>query len=353
MQRLLQGRNPFILGGILVAIILSVLFVKPAMPTIQLPAEKIPGLSIFGFPVTNTLLATLLADVTLVVLGLLAVRKMRDVPEGLQNLFEWVWEAFDGMITDIAGKDNGRKWMPMFMTVLLFLLIANWWELVPGFDSVGIIEPLEVTYVESGGTVTSGAAKGTFLGLPSIVRPKGAISISLTDEQKQRALEEAEEAEAHGEAYHGPHDPEHASGGYTLLPFFRAAATDLNLPIALALISVGISQVIGIRRLRGKYARRFVAPVYTNNKFIDSLIGVLEFISELAKIVSLSFRLFGNIFAGQVLLFVMAFLLALLLPLPFFGLELFVGFMQAFVFAILTVIYFEQSIHSHAGDEHH
>lgn len=351
MRKLFHGKNLVILIGVIVAIVLSIVFIKVPMPTISLPAEKIPGWVIFGFPITNTFLATILADITVLALGFFAVRKMKDVPSGLQNLAEWVWEAFDGLVTDIAGKKDGGRWLPMFMTILLFLLFANWWELVPGFDSIGIIEPLEVTYVESGGTVKNGAAKGTYFGIPSILRAEGG-SITLTEEQQIKAMEEAEIAEEHGEVFHGL-PPEEASGGYTLLPFFRAAATDLNLPIALALISIGMAQVIGFRRLRGRYVRRFVVPVFTGNKLIDGFVGILEFISELAKIVSLSFRLFGNIFAGQVLLFVMAFLLAFLLPLPFMGLELFVGFMQAFVFAILTVIFFEQSTHSHAGDEEH
>ncbi|MCO6450122.1 MAG: F0F1 ATP synthase subunit A [Caldilineales bacterium] len=353
MRKLFQGTNLIVLIAVLTAIVISVLFIKVPMPTIQLPAEKIPGLNIGGFAVTNTFLATLLADITVLIIGFLAVRKMKDIPSGLQNLFETVYEIFDNMVVDIAGKENGRKWLNMFLTILLFLLFANWYELIPGFDSIGIIEPLEVTYVESGGTVKTGSAKGTYLGLPSILRPADGQSIALTPEQQEAALHEAEEAEARGDVYHGPHDPEHASGGYTLLPFFRAAATDLNLTIALALISVIVSQAIGLRRLKGTYLRRFVVPYYTGNKLIDGFVGILEFISEIAKIISLAFRLFGNIFAGQVLLFVMAFLLALLLPLPFMGLELFVGFMQAFVFAILTVIFFEQATHSHAGGEHH
>jgi len=169
------------------------------------------------------------------------------------------------------------------------------------------------------------------------------------DGMKQAAIkEEFEVAEAHGEAYH-PHEP----AAYVLTPYVRAAATDLNLTIGLALLVVLWSHVIGFRRLGPKYARRFALPVITGMKPIDLFVGLLEFISEFAKIISLSFRLFGNIFAGQVLLFVMAFLVSFLLPLPFMGLELFVGFMQAFVFAILTFIYFEQATHSHAGDEHH
>ncbi|NUQ36837.1 MAG: F0F1 ATP synthase subunit A [Caldilineales bacterium] len=349
MRKLFQGTNLIILIGVLAALLASALLIKVPLPTILLPAEKIPGLSIAGFPITNTLITTLMADLTVLILGFLAVRKIKEVPQGLQNLVEWVFEAFNGMLTDIAGKQKARQWFPMFMTILLFLLFANWWELVPGFDSIGLIEPLEVAYHESGGTVATGYEKGTFLGLPSLVKKP----VALTAEQKHKVEEEVLAAEAHGEAYHGPHDEHDASGGYVLLPFFRAAATDLNLPLALAIISVVMTQIVGMRMLGLKYWRRFINPVITGIKPIDIFVGVLEFVSEIAKIVSFSFRLFGNIFAGQVLLFVMPFLVALIVPVAFFGLELFVGFMQAFVFAILTFIFFEQGTHSHAGDEHH
>lgn len=336
---------------VLILIILGLLVVagltRVPLPTILLPAEQIPGLSILGFPITNTLIATILADITILVLTFFAVRKMREVPQGLQNLMEWVIETFDNMLTDIAGKQKARRWISIFMTILLFLLIANWWELVPGFDSVGYLEPLEVAYAKSDGTVSFGYEKGTFLGLPSLVNP----NVKLTDEQKAQVEEEAQHAKEAGEEYH-PHEGE-GSGGYVLLPFLRAAATDLNLPLALALISVVLAQAIGMQHLGMKYWRRFLNPVITGIKPIDIFVGLLEAVSELAKIVSFSFRLFGNIFAGQVLLFVMPFLIAFLIPIPFYGLELFVGFMQAFVFAILTFIFLEQATHSHAGDAHH
>jgi F-type H+-transporting ATPase subunit a len=163
--------------------------------------------------------------------------------------------------------------------------------------------------------------------------------------------QEALAAEEKGEEYH-PHE-ETKIGGWVLVPFVRAAATDLNVALALAIISVVATQYVGMRALGLKYWRRFLNPVITGITPIDIFVGILEFISEIAKLVSFSFRLFGNIFAGQVLLFVMAFLVAFLIPVPFYGLELFVGFMQAFVFAILTFIFFEQGTHSHAGDAHH
>lgn len=342
MRKLFQGTNLLYTLGILALLVVAA-FIKVPIPTIQLPAEKI--FHIGGFPITNTFLATIVADITVLIIAFFATHKMSDVPSGMQNLAEWFFEAFEGMLTDIAGKENTRKWIPIFMTIMIFLTFANWWELIPGIDAVGVFEPLEVAYVESGRTVTRGYEKGSFLLLPSLDGKKG---VTLTEEERQAALEESEKAEAAGLAYH----PEHPKG-YVLKPFLRVAASDLNLPLALALISVFWTQVVGFQFLKGKYLRRFVVPVITGNKLIDGFVGALEFISEIAKIISFSFRLFGNVFAGQVLLFIMTFLLAFLLPLPFFALELFVGFMQAFVFAILTFIFMSQAIQSHAGDEHH
>jgi F-type H+-transporting ATPase subunit a len=343
MSKLLRPKPLAIIIGILALLVISILFVRVPLPTILLPAEAIPGLAIGSFKITNTFIATILADIIVLVLGFMAVRKMQDVPESkLQNIFEWTVEIFDGMLTDIGGKEKARAWLAVFLTVLLFLLFANWLEQIPGVDSIGVIEPVEVAYAEKGVTVGYGIKQvGPFTTLTN-------DKVTLTKEKQAAIKEEFEAAEAQGEAYH-PHEP----AAYVLTPYVRAAATDLNLTIGLALLVVLWSHVIGFRRLGPKYARRFALPVITGMKPIDLFVGILEFISEFAKIISLSFRLFGNIFAGQVLLFVMAFLVSFLLPLPFMGLELFVGFMQAFVFAILTFIYFEQATHSHAGDEHH
>ena len=343
MRKLLQPKPLAITIGILAILFISVKFVRVPLPTILLPAEAIPGLAIGSFKITNTLIATILADIFVLVFSFLAVRNMKEVPESkIQNLFEWIVEIFDGMLTDIGGKEKARAWLAIFMTILLFILFANWAEQIPGVDSFGVIEPVEVAYAEKGVAVGYGIKSiGPFTTLTN-------DQVILTDEERQEITEEFEAAEAAGEKYH-PHEPR----GYVLTPYVRAAATDLNMTIGLALLVVVWSHIIGFRKLGLKYIRRFALPVITGMKLVDFFVGFLEFISEFAKIISLSFRLFGNVFAGQVLLFVMAFLVSFLLPLPFIGLELFVGFMQAFVFAILTFIYFEQATHSHAGDEHH
>ena len=343
MSKLLRPKPLAIIIGIIALLVISIMFVRVPLPTILLPGEAIPGLAIGSFKITNTFIATIIADIVVLVLAFLAVRKMEEVPNSkLQNIFEWVYEIFEGMLTDIGGKEKAKAWVGVFLTLLLFLLFANWMELVPGIDSIGVIEPVEVAYAEKGVTVGYGIKHiGPFITLTN-------DQVKLSAEEREAIKKEAEEAEAAGEEYH-PHEPR----GYVLVPYVRAATTDLNLTIGLALLVIIWSQIIGFQKLGLKYLRRFALPHITGMSIIDIFVGVLEFISEFAKIISLSFRLFGNIFAGQVLLFVMAFLISFLLPLPFFGLELFVGFMQAFVFAILTFIYFEQATHSYAGDDHH
>ncbi len=125
-------------------------------------------------------------------------------------------------------------------------------------------------------------------------------------------------------------------GKEVLVPFLRSANSDLNVTLALAVISVLSIQVFGIAAVgAAKYGRRFLNfknPIFT-------FVGFVELISEIAKLISFSFRLFGNVFAGEVLLVVIASLVPFLAPLPFYLLETFVGFIQAFVFAILTLVF--------------
>src|SRR3989344_1010565 len=130
------------------------------------------------------------------------------------------------------------------------------------------------------------------------------------------------------------------------VPLFRSPAADLNFTLAFAVISVVVANILGMMAVGflphiGKFIN-FKNPI----KFF---IGVLELVSEFAKIISLSFRLFGNVFAGEVLLTIVSFLAPYLIPLPFLFLELFVGLIQAFLFAMLTLV----SISIHTTAEEH
>lgn len=123
-----------------------------------------------------------------------------------------------------------------------------------------------------------------------------------------------------------------------LIPFFRAASSDLNVTLALALVAVIAVHIFGIATIGVfKYAKRYInfkSPILF-------FVGILELISEAAKVVSFSFRLFGNIFAGEVLLLIMSLLIPFILPLPFYFLEIFVGAIQAFIFAVLTLVFLQ------------
>ena len=139
-------------------------------------------------------------------------------------------------------------------------------------------------------------------------------------------------------------------GARKFVPFFRSAASDINTTLALATITVFLIHMfavgaIGIRAHIGKF--------FTFKGPIEFFVGILELVSEFAKIISFSFRLFGNIFAGEVLLIIIGFLAPFGAPIPFLMLEIFVVFVQALVFAMLTTVFISIAVADHAGAEHH
>ena len=138
--------------------------------------------------------------------------------------------------------------------------------------------------------------------------------------------------------------PEEAT---VLVPYFRAGTTDLNMTLALGIMSVVIIQYFGVSYQHLKYFGKFINLSNPINFFI----GILEIISELSRIMSFAFRLFGNIFAGEVLLVVMTSLTKVIAPMPFYGMEFFVGFIQALVFAMLSLVLMNMATISH-GESH-
>ncbi len=138
---------------------------------------------------------------------------------------------------------------------------------------------------------------------------------------------------------------EHHHGEDVLVPFLRSPNASLSITIALALISVITVQALSIRALGLK---KYLGKFFNFKNPINSFVGILELISEFSKILSFSFRLFGNVFAGEVLLMVMMFLIPFIVPVPFLMLEIFVGLIQALVFTMLTTIFIVV-----ATEEHH
>jgi len=241
---------------------------KPTLPTILLPAEKIPA---DGF-ITNTLIATILADIVILALFGLGLRRLRAnpddlVPRGfLTNLLETWIEGLHNLAESVLGAKT-RKVFWVGATIFIFIMIANWMELLPGFDSIGIIEE-----AHEGMT---GYEKGTFLGIPALVGP--------LEEHEEEAEAQSEEAEV------SAGEGEHQAHGYVLRPFLRAANTDLNTTLALALVAVVLVQFYGIRELGGwEYLSGRFIQVKRLNKgnpmgFIDLFVGVLETIGEFAR----------------------------------------------------------------------
>ncbi len=348
MTKRLSPTALIVLGAILVGLLALIFLVfRPVvLPEIIIPAEVV--FHLFDFPITNTLLATWLTMIVLVLLGWLATRKMKVVPGRWQGFVEMVIEGFYGMVEGVAGPRWARRFFPIVMTIFLLVVVSNWLGLTPLFSGWGVLHPSEH-------------------GKPvEWLNESKTIGLWLRDDEAA-ATQDAHAAELYAPA---ASSEEHAGELYTLAPMFRSAATDLNLTLALALASQVLAQVFGIWALGPGYFTKFVplpslVRPFTQRRLgcvgrfgafamglIDVFVGFLEAISEIAKVISFSFRLFGNIFAGEVLLGVLAFLIPYLVSLPFYGLELFVGFVQALVFMMLSVAFWVIAVSGH-GEEGH
>lgn len=246
-------------------------------PHISIHAENI--FQIGGFLVTNSLLLSVFVLIILAVLAIILHRKLSLIPSAMQNIAEVIIEGALGVMDSVLlERRKSEKYLPLVLTIFLFVLISNWLGLLPGVGSI-------------------------------ILR----------------------------------------TGGETV-PLFRAPASDLNFTLALALISVTLINAFGVAVIGLKSRLR----VFFNFKGpIQFFVGILELISEFAKIISFSFRLFGNVFAGEVLLTIMAFLVPYAAPLPFMFLEIFVSFIQAFIFGMLTLIFIAIATTDEHGEKAH
>jgi F-type H+-transporting ATPase subunit a len=320
---------------VLALIILGAKLQFGALPVIQpnvvLPGEPLPFiLPILNQPLTNTILATLLADIIILAMGFYVWRKTASgnlVPDGLYNLIETIYEFLWTTTESMAGSKNAKKFFGIVATIFMLVLISSWIEMIPGVDSIGVLEP----------------AHGNFSGYAA--RPISE-SVFWIDGLEELPHDEAV-AEGHGEMCHS----------CTVTPFIRAAPTDLNFTLAIALISVFMTQVFGFAAQRFKYAEKFLnfralvtVPVMGA---MDFVVGFLELISEFVKVISFTFRLFSNIFAGQLMLFILGSLLSFIVPTGLYLFELFVGIIQAYVFYLLTLIFMSQATIAHGGEEAH
>jgi len=281
-------------------IALGAVFFPVSMPHFQLAAEVL--WSPFGIPITNTMIG---AWFTILVMGCIAyaaTRKMRLVPHGLQNVMEAAVEMLLNFVESIAGKENGRKFFPVVATIFIFVIANAWLALFPGFMSIGL--------------------------------------------------------------WHGNGEEQ------VLVPFFRGANTDVNFPLALALVSFVfveywgfrshgfiryMSKFVNVRQYFGGMGQMLRGRVRSGmgmlfSGIIDIFVGFIEMVSEMVRIMSFTFRLFGNMTAGEILIFSMMFLIPWVAAIPFYGLELFIGFVQALIFCGLTLVFLVIAVAPH--EEH-
>ncbi len=313
---------------------------KPITPQVSLAAEN-TGLHIGAFQITNTMLATLLADVILILMAVGVYRFIRSgklVPSGFYNAFEAIFEFMWNSVEGSAGK-WAKRIFPIPATIFLIIFVANMVKLVPGFESIGRLEE----------TVT---AKGY---APVKLFQVGSLGVYTIDKGQ-------------------PVDPTSSTGGATsaettttggeaicsscdVVGFLRGSATDLNFTFALAITTVVLTQVYGAWALGPGYFSKYLPfkKLIYGGVFglIDFVVGILEIVLEFAKILSFGFRLFGNVFAGALLLSIIGILVAVVVPVGLYLFELFFGLIQAYVFFLLATVFISGATAGHHGEEQH
>jgi F-type H+-transporting ATPase subunit a len=321
------------------AIILFIVgfFIPVAPPHVALSGE--PLFSDGPAWLTNSLVTTIVVDLVLILLALLATLRMKLIPTGIQNVMEMVVEGLYGLAESVAGE-RARSFFPWVATIFLFVLISNWSGLIPGVGSIGFFH--EEEHAEEAGD--HALKLGSKLALAN-----GQLIVLDEDAVAQAATPEAEEE--HGEEAASEGEEEHHE---VFVPLFRAPSADLNMTFALAISTMIMVQIWGIRTQGSHYFAKFTNVSGSNigMRLINGFVSFLEIISEFSRILAFGFRLFGNIFAGEVVLATMAFLIPFLLPLPFYALEIFVGVIQALVFMMLALVFFTMATISHGHDDH-
>jgi F-type H+-transporting ATPase subunit a len=243
------------------------------LPEIKIAPEII--FTLWGFPVTNTLLCTWISILVLVLFFFFATRKRAIVPSRFQSLAEMIVEYLLGMVQSVSGKEKGKKFFPLVASFFVFILVSNLLDIFPGVDTIGTIRGEDIARLNP--------SCAPFLGFLPNCKPLAGIFL-FGDISNQ------------------------------ITPWIRPATSDLNLTFAMALIAVITCQVFGFTTLGAKEHLSKYINVKALLKFniIEFFVGLIEIVSEISRVVSFSFRLFGNIFAGSAVLAVFAFIL------PFF-----------------------------------
>ena len=316
-------------------------FLGSPIAHIQLPAEPITEDALFlDFKITNTMIATWLTIIVLVVISFLATRGLRETPGRMQGLAEAVIEFFLSLAESVAGPAKARRFLPLVLTIFLFIVAANWLGILPGFGTIGRIETAEEVIHHAEDALDAGEELDLADIKLQVFEGDGAVSFASFGSLDDKIT--AEEYEERG--------VEDGKRAGLLVPFLRSANTEINTTLAIALVTMFMVHFWAFRSLGvvGHLAK------FINLKGgpIGLFVGVLEGISEVARVISFTFRLFGNIFAGEVLLIAMTFLVPMIGIIPFLGLELFVGLIQAFIFAMLTLVFASMATVAHGTEEH-
>lgn len=370
-------KNQAILIGVILLVIVGFVSLRGPKPAIELAPEplvtfhqfddqladipdalpdkinRIIDLSVALRPqITNSMITSWIVVAFLSAFVFLATRRMKLVPSGLQNLVEAFIEGFLRLVEGVAGEKNGRRFFPVVTTIFIFVLINNWFGILPFFGNIGLFrepEHSDAVVAKDVGGVALIMPQGLFFSPPEELEVN--LPEDATHEQREEAFRRAAEEK---------HLADDKRVG-VLVPFFRSVNTDVNAPAALAIISFifvefwGISS-LGFRTYMGKFVNTAgLRRGKIGMGFIDLGVGALEALSELIRLVSFTFRLFGNTVAGEVLLLIFVFLVPFMLQQGAYALELFFGAIQAFIFAMLTLVFGVMAVAHHgpeAGEEH-
>jgi F-type H+-transporting ATPase subunit a len=302
-------------------------------PEPHLPAPVL--FHILGWPITNGVLAGWITVVFLVVISWVVSRRMQIVPRRLQTAFEFILGWIYDLCNSIAGEVNGRKFFPVVCTIFLFVLFNAWLSLIPGYGSIELIkhEPIP----ENAQIV------------PSEEDPEHLVAL-VDDKEYEIATVDGQETIVVEEE------------------LIRGANTDVNTPLALALVSFVFVAYFGLKSLGMGWLKQYFnfGPLFHSfgrifkgklsimdifSGVIDAFVGGLELLSRFITIISFTFRLFGNMTAGEILLLIAAFLVPWVLAIPFYGLELLIGVVQALIFSLLTLVFVTMAVTSTHGSE--
>lgn len=311
------------------------------MPHISIAAETV--INVLGFPVSNSLIATVIVSVLLIVFALSISGNLKKRPGKAQLIAELIIGGLHSFFGQMGGR-HGEKFFPLVTTIFLFVVASNWFGLLPGVGSIGVYHTEEPEHEEAVVEETTQSA-GEATPAAGIVTddhaPTPTISQHGEEEVTAPATTESVDEEEHEEAAG-------EEGHRALVPILRGPTADLNNTIALGIVAFFAIQYFGFSVLGLGHMKRYI-DISNPIKFF---VGILEAVLDFSKIISFAFRLFGNIFAGEVLLGVMAFLMPVLVPVPFFMIEVFVGLIQGLVFAMLTSVFISLAV-SHGHSEEH